>query len=145
MTTTARYLSFVGFSAAAVWLLCQTFAYVSFYSSNKHHRKALCGKGSHWDWSLDSDCFRVGFAWPVLILLATGVSLAALAVYCLLPDTLRSARFCGVGNREKPVRRPLGPAAMHDNRTKVGRIVLALSAAQAALLLYVWARKAEAP
>ncbi|KAJ2682221.1 hypothetical protein IWW39_006082, partial [Coemansia spiralis] len=145
MTTTARYLSFVGFSAAAAWLLCQTFAYVSFYSSNKHHRKALCGKGSHWDWSLDSDCFRVGFAWPVLILLAAGVSLATLAVYCLLPGTFKSARFCGVGNREKPVRRPLGPAVMHDNRTKVGRVVLALSAAQAALLLYVWARKAEAP
>ncbi|KAJ2876876.1 hypothetical protein GGH93_000367 [Coemansia aciculifera] len=128
----------------SLWIEWWPTTYISLYSGNKHHRKALCGKGSHWDWSLSSDCFRIGLLWPVLLLVAAGLSFAALAVYFLLPGTFKSAGFCGVGNREKPVRRPLGPAIMRDNRAKVGRAVMALSIAQAALLIYAWSHKAEA-
>ncbi|KAJ2059706.1 hypothetical protein GGI17_004233 [Coemansia sp. S146] len=144
MVTTARAVSSATFAAIAVWMLRQATTHFLLYSSDKHHRTALCGKGSHWDWSLDSDCFRVSFLWPVLLLLVAGLSSAALAVYCLLSSSFHSTGFCGVGNREKPVRRPLGPAIMCDNRAKVGRVVMALSVAQAALFIYAWNRKAEA-
>ncbi|KAJ2756703.1 hypothetical protein GGI19_000638 [Coemansia pectinata] len=144
MVTIARAVSSATFAAIAVGLLHQATSYVSFYLGNKHHRKVLCGKGSHWDWSLDSDCFRVGFLWPVLVMLAAGLSSAALAVYCLLPSSFHPTGVCGVGNRGKPVRRPLGPAIMCDNRAKVGHVVMALSIAQAALLIYAWDHKAEA-
>ncbi|KAJ2115005.1 hypothetical protein IW146_002642 [Coemansia sp. RSA 922] len=43
-----------------------------------------------------------------------------------------------------PVRRPLGSAIMRDNRAKVGRYVVAMSVAQAALLIYAGSHKAEA-
>ncbi|KAJ2073731.1 hypothetical protein GGH13_001799, partial [Coemansia sp. S155-1] len=144
MLSVARAVSSAALAAIAVGLLRQATAYISFYSGNEHHRKAICGKESHWDWSLSSDCFRVGLLWPVLLLLAIGLSFGALAVYCLLPNSLESAGFCGVGNRETPVRRPLGPAIMRDNRAKAGRVIVALSVAQDALLLYAWNRKAEA-
>ncbi|KAJ2095915.1 hypothetical protein GGI09_004635, partial [Coemansia sp. S100] len=144
MLSVARAVSSAALATIAVGLLRQATAYISFYSGDEHHRKAICGKGSHWDWSLSSDCFRVGLLWPVLLLLAIGLSFGALAVYCLLSNSLQSAGFCGVGNREKPVRRPLGPAIMRDNRAKTGRVVVALSVAQDALLLYAWNHKAEA-
>ncbi|KAJ2880697.1 hypothetical protein H4R27_004562, partial [Coemansia aciculifera] len=144
MVAVARAVSSSAFAAIAVWMLCQATAYIALYSGDKHHRTALCGKGSHLDWSLDSDCFRVGLLWPVLLLLVAGLSFVALAIYNLLPGTFKSTGFCGVGNREKPVRRPLGLAIMCDNRAKVGRAVMALSVAQAALLIYAWSRKAEA-
>ncbi|KAJ2881034.1 hypothetical protein H4R27_004351, partial [Coemansia aciculifera] len=144
MVTVARAVASSAFAAVVVLFLRQATAYISFYSGNKHHRKALCGKGSDWYWSLDSNCFRIGFLWPVLLLLAAGLSFAMLAIYSLLPSSFMSTGFCGVGNREKPVRRPLGPTIMQDNRTKVGRAVVALSIAQAALLIYAWNHKAEA-
>ncbi|KAJ2063092.1 hypothetical protein GGI17_001939 [Coemansia sp. S146] len=144
MVAVTRAVSSAAFAAIAVRMLRQATIYIALYSGDKHHRTALCGKESHLDWSLDSDCFRVGFLWPVLLLLAAGLSSAALAVYCLLPGTSKSTGFCGVGNMEKPVRRPLGPTIMRDNRTKVGHVVMALSVAQAALLIYAWNHKAKA-
>ncbi|KAJ2335322.1 hypothetical protein GGH92_008060, partial [Coemansia sp. RSA 2673] len=144
MISFARAVPSAAFATIAVGLLRQASVHVSFYSGDKQPREVLCGKESHWDWSLDSDCFRVGFLWPILLLLVAGLSFAALAVYCLLPNSLESAGFCGVGNRENPVRRPLGPAIMRDNRTNAGRVVVALSVAWAALLLYAWNHKAEA-
>ncbi|KAJ2733124.1 hypothetical protein IW152_003281 [Coemansia sp. BCRC 34962] len=72
------------------------------------------------------------------------LTFAALAVYLLLPGSLKSAGFLGVGDRAKPVRRPLGPAIMRDNRAKIGCAVVALSVAQAALLIYAWVHQAEA-
>ncbi|KAJ2837511.1 hypothetical protein FBU31_001129, partial [Coemansia sp. 'formosensis'] len=132
-------------AATAVLLLRQATTYVSFYSDDKHHRNALCGNESHWDWSLDSDCFRVGFLWPVFLLLTSALSSAALAVYCLLPASAKSAGFCGVGNWDKSVRRPHGTTIMRDNRANVGRVVMAASVAQSALLIYAWSRRAEAP
>ncbi|KAJ2824673.1 hypothetical protein FBU31_003929, partial [Coemansia sp. 'formosensis'] len=130
-------------AATAILLLRQATTYISFYSDDKHHRNALCGNESHWDWSLDSDCFRVGFLWPVLLLLASGLSFAALTVSCLLPASAKSAGFCGVGNWDKPVRRPHGPTIMRDNRAKVGRAVMAISVAQATLLIYAWSHRAK--
>ncbi|KAJ2900121.1 hypothetical protein IWW38_000661 [Coemansia aciculifera] len=41
-----------------------------------------------------------------------------------------------LGNRAKPVRRSLGFVIVRDNRSKIGSAVIALSIAQAALLLY---------
>ncbi|KAJ2808889.1 hypothetical protein H4S07_003308, partial [Coemansia furcata] len=143
MVTVARAVSAAISAAAAVVLLRQTTTYVSFYSGDKHHRNALCGKESHWEWSMSSACYRVGLLWPVLLLLVSSLSSAALAVYCLLPAGAKSAGFCGVGNRDKPVRRPHGPAIMRDNRAKVGRAVMAVSVAQAALLAYAWTHRAE--
>ncbi|KAJ2117298.1 hypothetical protein IW146_000871 [Coemansia sp. RSA 922] len=134
-----RAVCFVAFAAVAVWLSRQVNAHISIYTGKDHHRKDICGKESrYWDWSLSSTCFRVGLLWPVLLWLAVIISSAALAIYCLLPGSLKSAGFCGVGNRDKPVRRPLGPAIMRDNRVSVGCTIVVLSSAQAALLWYTW-------
>ncbi|KAJ2818364.1 hypothetical protein GGI24_005118, partial [Coemansia furcata] len=145
MVTVVRAVSAAISAAAAVVLLRQATTYVSFYSDDKHHRNALCGNESHWDWSLDSDCFRVGFLWPVFLLLASALSSATLAVYCLLPASTKSAGFCGVGNWDKPARRPHGTTIMRDNRANVGCVVMTASVAQSALLIYAWSRRAEAP
>ncbi|KAJ2581750.1 hypothetical protein GGH95_001914, partial [Coemansia sp. RSA 1836] len=138
MVTIARAVSSVGFAAVAVWLLCQATGYASLLLDDEHQRKIICGKKWRWEWSLESDCFRVGLVWPVVLWLAVIVSSAALAVYCLLPGSFTSNGFCGTGSREKPVRRPLGPVIMRDNRTRVGSAVVALSIVQAAVLLYAW-------
>ncbi|KAJ2409872.1 hypothetical protein GGI10_004627, partial [Coemansia sp. RSA 2530] len=126
---TGKAVSSVALATVAVWLL---------HEVNSHSHKDMCSKQSDWDWSLDSDCFRVGFLWPLLLLLAMVILSAALAVYCLLPRSQNSTGFCGVGNREKPVRRLLGLAIMRDNRLSIGCSVVALSSAQAALLWYAW-------
>ncbi|KAJ2022732.1 hypothetical protein IWW57_004408, partial [Coemansia sp. S610] len=144
MVSTARAVSATVSAAGAVWLLYRATNYVSYYLDDKHHRKALCGKGSRWSLSLSSDCFRIGVLWPASLIVAASFTFAALAVYCLLPGGLKSAGFLGVGNQEKPVRHPLGPAIMRDNRACVGRAVVALSVAQAALLVYAWVYQAEA-
>ncbi|KAJ2056332.1 hypothetical protein GGI17_006250 [Coemansia sp. S146] len=125
------------FTAIAVWLIRQANDYISIYTGEEHYRKSLCGKEwRYWDWSLSSNCFRVGLLWPIILWLAVIISSAALAVYCLLPGTFKSVGICGVGNREKPVRRPLGLAIMRDNRVNVGCTIAVLSSAQAALLWY---------
>ncbi|KAJ2681558.1 hypothetical protein IWW39_006306, partial [Coemansia spiralis] len=131
-------------AAAAAWFFCQATNYISLYSGKKRHREDLCGKQSDWDWSLGSDCFRRGFLWPVILLVAAGASFVALAIYCLLPRSLKSSGVFGVGSQEKPVRHPLGPATMRDNRTGVGCAAVALSVAQATLLTYAWVCQAEA-
>ncbi|KAJ2579158.1 Transporter of the ATP-binding cassette (ABC), partial [Coemansia sp. RSA 1836] len=139
MSITARVASSVGFAAVAVWLLRQATGYASLLLDDKHQRKIICGKKWRWEWSLESDCFRVGLVWPVVLWLTVIISSAALAVYCLLPGSFTSNGFCGTGSREKPVRRPLGPVIMRDNRTRVGSVVVALSIVQAAVLLYAMA------
>ncbi|KAJ2825250.1 hypothetical protein FBU31_003767, partial [Coemansia sp. 'formosensis'] len=144
MVTVNRAVPAAMSATAAVLLLRHATTYILFYSGDEHNRKALCGNESHWDWSLDSDCFRVGFLWPVLLLLVFSLSTAAITVYFLLSASFKSPGFCGVGNRDKPVRLPPGPVIMHDNRGKVGRTVMAISVAQAALLAYSWIHNAEA-
>ncbi|KAJ2826548.1 hypothetical protein FBU31_003417, partial [Coemansia sp. 'formosensis'] len=140
-----RVVSSAAFASAAVWLLRQVNVHFSTYLGNGHHRKDICGKESrYWDWSLSSNCFRVGFLWPVLLWLAAIISSAALAVFCLLPQNFKSAGFCRVGNREKPVRCPLGPTIMRDNRITVGYTIVTISSVQAALLWYAWSCRAEA-
>ncbi|KAJ2862024.1 hypothetical protein GGH94_004533 [Coemansia aciculifera] len=132
-----RAMCSAAFAAVAVWLLRQVNDYISIYTGEEHYRKSMCGKEwRYWDWSLSSSCFRVGLLWPVILWLAVIISSAALAVYCLLPGTFKSTGICGVGNREKPVRRPLGLAIMRDNRVNVGCTAAVLSSAQAALLWY---------
>ncbi|KAJ1998503.1 Transporter of the ATP-binding cassette (ABC), partial [Coemansia thaxteri] len=108
-----------------------------FLTDEKHE---LCGSQSQWVWwSLDSDCFRTGFLWPALLLLAAGSASAALAASLLLPGRWQSSNgFCSVGNREKPMRRPPGPVIVQDNRIQVGSTVVVLSVIQAALLVFGW-------
>ncbi|KAJ2464696.1 hypothetical protein GGI02_004915, partial [Coemansia sp. RSA 2322] len=108
----------------------------AYLAGSKHD---LCGKQSQWAWSLSSDCFRTGFLWPALLLLAASSASAALAASLLLPGHWQSSNgFCSVGSREKSVRRPPGPVIMQDNRAQVGSTVVVLSVIQAALLVFGW-------
>ncbi|KAJ2891238.1 Transporter of the ATP-binding cassette (ABC), partial [Coemansia aciculifera] len=139
MATAARVVPSAGCAATALWLLRQAASYASLLLHDKQQRKTICGEKERWhdgDRSLENNCFRVALVWPVVMWLAVIVLLAALAVSCLLTGRFKDSGFCGVGNRAKPVQRPTGPAIMRDNRSKVGATVVALSIAQAAVLLY---------
>ncbi|KAJ2522195.1 hypothetical protein GGI11_001797 [Coemansia sp. RSA 2049] len=115
--------------------------------SSVDSRRAVCD-GTTWAWSLESDCFRNGFLWPALLLLASG--LAALAFFlCLAFPPKPSSRFAtngdaplgrlGVGARKRPVRRPPGPVTLVDNRIGAGLVVLVALAVQTGLYAAWWA------
>ncbi|KAJ1999973.1 hypothetical protein GGI04_004342, partial [Coemansia thaxteri] len=139
MTTTARTRAVFGTASAAVaaFLLRRLAVHSAAYLAGSKHD--LCGKQSQWAWSLSSDCFRTGFLWPALLLLAASSASAALAASLLLPGHWQSSNgFCSVGSREKSVRCPPGPVIMQDNRAQVGSTVVVLSVIQAALLVFGW-------
>ncbi|KAJ2157682.1 hypothetical protein GGF46_004327, partial [Coemansia sp. RSA 552] len=98
-------------------------------------RDALCSGDQRWAWSLSSDCFRIDFLWPALLLTAGTGS----ALY------LAARLFCGsVQSAAKPVRRPPGPVVVEDNRLRTGVAVIASHLFQAALAALWWGHYAEA-
>ncbi|KAJ2391931.1 Transporter of the ATP-binding cassette (ABC), partial [Coemansia sp. RSA 2559] len=123
-------------------------------------RAAKCGgdggsssDGPEWEWgSVDSDCFRAGFLWPAIVLLASTLVSAAFTLCLALPPVLAAdgddegfatdgsaplARL-GVGAMRKALRRPRGASVLVDNRVRVGAWVVALLGVQTTLFGSWW-------
>ncbi|KAI9504800.1 hypothetical protein BX070DRAFT_119685 [Coemansia spiralis] len=133
----------LGSVIGAVYCLYRLFSHVSTFMLDNHGQ--VCSD-SEWNWSNYSSCFRSGFLWPALFLLAAGLSAAVLATCLILPFSLSAADSAGfasngsaplaclsVGNMETPIRRPPGPVVAVDNRLRVGTLITMLLAVQAAL------------
>ncbi|KAJ1665762.1 hypothetical protein IW140_003278 [Coemansia sp. RSA 1813] len=117
-------------------------------------RATLCGgsDGSKWEWgSMDSDCYRAGFLWPAVVLLASTLVSAAFTL-CLALRPLQAAGAgegfatdgsaplarLGVGNMKTPQRRPKGTSVLIDNRMRVGAWVVVLLGVQTTLFGAWW-------
>ncbi|KAJ2808508.1 hypothetical protein H4R20_000852 [Coemansia guatemalensis] len=94
---------------------------------------ALCG-GTHWRWSLESDCIRTNFLWPAVLL---GVGAAAAILFA---QQLLLRRGCGspTDYGKNTLRRLPGAVVVVDNRLWVGAAVAILAVFQTGLFGTWW-------